>query len=212
LSYVFWILLVIIKDLFFYILFKLIILIAVTCGQNEIFDTRAECPRTCLDPQGIKFCGVRTPRESCYCRDGYVRNSAGRCVKLEECGCRRPDGSGLVGVGKSVVSRDCSRRFTCAGPQQAVRVENLRRCSPHGQCRGNQDNVPTCYCKAGFEGDGYNCKPIVKSTPAPVNPCKQANVCGRGAVCQNRNGKAQCLCRGRPVGNKQTCCNRELRC
>jgi hypothetical protein len=131
----------------------------VTCRENEIFAVRGVCARTCLDPEGRNFCGNPAPREGCYCRDGFVRNSAGRCVPPNECGCKKPDGSGLLGVGESIITRDCRQRLTCAGPQQNPTVENLRPChNPHGQCRGNQNNVPTCFCKPGFEGDGFNCK------------------------------------------------------
>ena len=79
-------------------LLKKIIFKAITCGANEIFDTRKDCPRSCLDPEGKAKCGIIRPREGCYCRDGFVRNSAGKCVKPDECGCVKPDGSGLVKV------------------------------------------------------------------------------------------------------------------
>jgi len=187
------------------------LLIAANCAQNEVFSTRNECPRTCLDPLGRKFCGVRAPREGCYCRDGFVRNSAGRCVKLEECGCKLPHNRGLVAVGQTIVSRDCSKRFTCAGPQQGVRVETLRKCSPNAQCRGDSNRVPRCYCNSGFIGDGYTCKLKEGATTKPLNPCQNQGVCGRGAECRVLNQKAVCFCKNKLYPDRQTCCKREFR-
>ena len=154
---------------------------------------------------------MRVPREGCYCRDGFVRNSAGRCVKLEECGCRLPKNRGIIAVGSSVISRDCSKRYTCSGPQQSVSVQNLKRCSPNAQCRGDKKGQPRCFCKSGFNGDGYNCKPVEGLTTPSPNPCNVNGVCGRGAVCRNNRGKAVCYCKNQIVPASQTCCNREFR-
>jgi hypothetical protein len=183
---------------------------AQSCGLDEIFATRRECPRTCLDPEGRNFCGITSPREGCYCRDGFVRNSAGRCIIPENCGCRKPDGTGLLGVGNSAVSRDCSAMYSCNGPQQNVRIEHLRRCSPNASCRGDARGNARCQCNQGFEGDGFECRRI--HVPAPADPCRAPGVCGRGATCRNNNGRAQCLCRNTPIDNRQVCCNRQLRC
>lgn len=61
-------------------------------------------------------------------------------------------------VGKSVISRDCSKRYTCNGPQEKVKVEELKKCSQFAHCKGNENQIPTCYCNRGYKGDGYNCK------------------------------------------------------
>ncbi len=111
-----------------------------------------------MDTQGRNFCGNPGPREGCYCRDDFVRNSAGQCVPPNECGCKKPDGSGLIGVGQTVISRDCTRRMTCPGPQRNVVSEFLPACHRNAQCRGDEHNVPKCFCNKGFEGDGHNCK------------------------------------------------------
>jgi hypothetical protein len=186
---------------------------ALKCGANQIGRYSKKCGRTCLDPQGKKYCG-NEEREGCFCQVGFVRNSQGECVKPEQCGCRVPNKQILIGVGRSVVDIDCSKRYTCNGPQQNAQIDFLRKCSRNAVCRGNHNNVPTCFCKPGFEGDGYRCRRLnnPNSTTPVVNPCKVSGVCGRGASCINRNGKAQCLCRGQIVDNKASCCNRELRC
>ncbi len=133
-------------------------LIAAKCGPNEIFANRVSCPRTCLDTQGKKWCGVRVPREGCYCSDGFVRNSAGQCIRPVECGCRLPNNRGLVAVGQSFISRDCTKRFTCNGPQQIASVQMLPKCSTNARCSGDSNRVSKCFCKKGFIGDGYKCE------------------------------------------------------
>ena len=163
-----------------------------------------------MDPHGKNWCGHLVPRESCYCRDGFVRNSANICVRAEQCGCRKPDGSGVIGVGQTVISHDCKKRYTCAGPQEHVRIDNLPGCGHHAQCRGDAQGQPKCFCRKGYTGDGQNCRPIDQTTRA-ANPCSRAGVCGRGTVCQNQNGQAVCLCNGRIIPRGQTCCNREFR-
>ncbi len=87
-----------------------------------------------------------------------MRNSAGNCASPKECGCKKPDNSGLIAVGETIISRDCSKRITCPGPQQNPRVDFLPRCNVNAQCRGDENNVPKCFCKPGFQGDGFNCK------------------------------------------------------
>ncbi len=150
------------------------------------------------------------PRESCYCRDGYVRNSANICIRADECGCRKPDGSGLVGVGESIISHDCKKRYTCNGPQERVRVDILLGCHRHAECRGDEQGRPKCFCKNGYSGNGQNCSPIHQTT-RPANPCGIRGACGRGTICRNLDGRAVCYCRNQVVSNKQTCCNREFR-
>ena len=51
------------------------------CDQNEVYDIRDECPKTCLYPDGRYDCGSPVRLEGCYCQDGFVLNSFGQCVK-----------------------------------------------------------------------------------------------------------------------------------
>ena len=41
-----------------------------TCGPNQEYTTRAECPKNCLFPKGVPSCGPLSPTEGCYCK-GY---------------------------------------------------------------------------------------------------------------------------------------------
>jgi hypothetical protein len=71
---------------------------AVVCGLNQVYELRAECPKTCVNPSGNYDCGLIKPVEGCYCQNGYVLNGEGVCIKLEECGCLLPDNSGILSV------------------------------------------------------------------------------------------------------------------
>ena len=68
------------------------------CGANEIFDTRSECPKTCLDQTGNRDCGITIPTEGCYCKEGYVLDPNGVCVLPQQCGCLLPDLSTIISV------------------------------------------------------------------------------------------------------------------
>ena len=57
------------------------------CGANQVYDVRAECPRTCTNPDGNYDCGIIERAEGCYCQDGFVLDSDGSCISADQCGC-----------------------------------------------------------------------------------------------------------------------------
>lgn len=71
---------------------------ATTCGPNQVYETRTECPRTCMNPSGNYYCGVLKPVQACYCAPGYVLDSYGNCVNFSDCGCTSPDGTSTISV------------------------------------------------------------------------------------------------------------------
>lgn len=72
--------------------------IAINCGQNQVFDTRAECAKTCLYPEGIYDCGIISAVEGCFCAPGYLIDSNNNCIQQSNCGCILPDKSGVIDV------------------------------------------------------------------------------------------------------------------
>ena len=66
--------------------------------MNEIYSIKTYCPKTCLDPFGTADCGEIKPVEGCFCKEGFVLNSNGVCVPIDQCGCPLPDGSGILAV------------------------------------------------------------------------------------------------------------------
>ncbi|KAJ1375106.1 hypothetical protein KIN20_038362 [Parelaphostrongylus tenuis] len=53
------------------------------CGQNEVFDLCGACEPTCRDPNPV--CVIPC-LPACRCRNGFIRNDEGRCVR----NCQRP--------------------------------------------------------------------------------------------------------------------------
>lgn len=60
------------------------------CSANQEYILTEECPKTCLQKDGIFDCGITKPIESCFCKPGLVENMQGECIKKEECGCEVP--------------------------------------------------------------------------------------------------------------------------
>lgn len=61
------------------------IFIVKECGENEVYEIRDECPKTCLHLDGDYNCGDSIKAEGCYCKQGYVTNFYGKCVLPEQC-------------------------------------------------------------------------------------------------------------------------------
>ena len=68
------------------------------CGENQIYELRSECQKTCLNINGDYDCGLVKPLETCYCKKGFVLNGEGECISNRECGCILPDESTSLSV------------------------------------------------------------------------------------------------------------------
>ena len=68
------------------------------CSENQEYGVQSDCPRTCLHPDGDYECGDLTLTEGCFCKNGFVMDSEGNCIKADQCGCTFPDGSGVLQV------------------------------------------------------------------------------------------------------------------
>ena len=74
----------------------------VKCGENEVFELRSGCPKTCLYPNGGNECGALQPIEACYCKEGFLLDANGKCIDDSECGCPLMDRSRTIKVFKII--------------------------------------------------------------------------------------------------------------
>jgi len=71
---------------------------ALKCKQNQEYDVRAECPKTCYDPTGKNDCGVKEVSEGCFCKNGFLEGENDTCIPLEQCGCTNPESKDRIQV------------------------------------------------------------------------------------------------------------------
>ncbi|CAG5088365.1 Similar to Chymotrypsin inhibitor (Apis mellifera) [Cotesia congregata] len=56
------------------------------CGPIEhLVKNNPSCEPTCSHPRLVICSRVRFGGSGCYCIEGYLRNSNGKCVKVEDC-------------------------------------------------------------------------------------------------------------------------------
>ncbi|KAG8183312.1 hypothetical protein JTE90_002804 [Oedothorax gibbosus] len=128
------------------------------CGANEVFkECGTACPKTC-DNRNVEIACIDKCVEGCFCKDGFVRNDEGACVKPHQCPAETCDGEGEE-------YSDCGSAcpLTCA----------------------NKDNPPICilscqqgcFCKRGLVRDEFGrcvepeqCPPVVVTIP-PIDEC-----------------------------------------
>lgn len=60
----------------------------VQCGENKVYEMRNECPKNCHYPNGDYDCGFIKPKQSCFCKKGYVLGKKlNTCIQEHDCGC-----------------------------------------------------------------------------------------------------------------------------
>lgn len=105
--------------------------VAIECGENEVYEVREECPKTCLYQDGKYDCGQQVRAEDCFCKDGYVMNEHEQCIKKEECA-QKP--------------RECTAdENKCGVGADCMILGNQTQCScPH---KHKGDPLVRCCCK-----------------------------------------------------------------
>lgn len=56
------------------------------------------CPKNCFHQNKEYDCGIREKEEGCFCKENFILDSLGNCIKPESCGCRLPEGNGILEV------------------------------------------------------------------------------------------------------------------
>ncbi|EFN86053.1 Mucin-19 [Harpegnathos saltator] len=55
------------------------------CGKNEEYKCGPSVQASCKDPKPV--CHDKHCVKGCFCKDGYLRNKNGECVRKCECDC-----------------------------------------------------------------------------------------------------------------------------
>ncbi|XP_055930162.1 zonadhesin-like [Argiope bruennichi] len=169
----------------------------VVCGENEEFkECGTACPATCTNPNQPRDC-PKTCVKGCFCRDGFVRDSTGKCVLLQFCPVICP---------KNEVFQECGTacQDTCDDLHKHTTICALK-------C------IKGCFCKPGYvrnrEGNCIlpNFCPIVCGENEEFKECGTAcpancthpqgqqlcpAVCVKGCFCLDgfvRNSQGKCI-------------------
>ncbi|KRX88301.1 Nidogen-1 [Trichinella pseudospiralis] len=131
---------------------------------------------------GMKICNTnadclldhatRLPR--CVCRPGFVG-----------------DGVSCTLIGKEMMTVD----LRLPGQQPSSNPCDQVRCHDQAECIVDKNQVARCYCKSGYQGDGYSsCEIVSYETGSQDNDCEKLQ-CGTNAQCSlDQNGIARCFC------------------
>ncbi|KAK0412494.1 hypothetical protein QR680_006244 [Steinernema hermaphroditum] len=137
------------------------------CGDNEAYKPCSRCEETCHEPN--PNCTAVCGPPKCQCVVGFVRNSKGRCVKLNACGNQT--------CPEKEVWHDCADcEQTCA--------DLVPDCQLDGCEKGK------CVCKPGTYRN-------VKGECVDLKQCNEENepcrtyVCLKGTACLNYRHQCQ---------------------
>ncbi|KFM77647.1 Zonadhesin, partial [Stegodyphus mimosarum] len=110
-----------------------------TCGKHEVYkQCGSACPPTCANQGRVQSC-TQQCISGCFCKDGFVRNSEGQCIKPEEC----EDESGDSGDNSDKCAEDEEyQECGTACPETCENLGKPRVCTL--QC------VSGCFCKKGL--------------------------------------------------------------
>ncbi|RDD36937.1 Fibrillin-2, partial [Trichoplax sp. H2] len=153
----------------------------------------SKCPPSCFDRNPKCIENEDTCIEGCECPKGtLIQNN--RCIKASQCGCKM--GPSFVEAGSNWIGNDCRRNCTCTA-NNTISCKSIK-CHANATC-SVQKQQRRCYCKIGYEGNGYDCK--------DVNECvnKTMNKCHTNAKCQNTRGSYKCKCKKGYIGNGREC-------
>ncbi|KAI5645184.1 trypsin inhibitor like cysteine rich domain-containing protein [Phthorimaea operculella] len=171
-----------------------------TCPQNEVFD---KCPPTCPPetcPDGRLYKCVAPPkpgsddcRGKCRCRDGYYRDSRGRCIPKEFCSlCKGPNESYACGGACDNVCATLSQQNQTNCPIINVKCNDMCYCDKDYARDSNGTCIPISSCPPSCNGDPNAQPGCCGQTCSTYDPNKTTvcnKLCTRDA-CQCKKGYA----------------------
>ncbi|CAL1267801.1 unnamed protein product [Larinioides sclopetarius] len=154
----------------------------VVCGENEVFqECGTACPANCTNPRPLRTCPTTCVR-GCFCRQGYIRDPTGRCVRPEQC---------PVVCGGNEEFKQCGTACpaNCTSPRPSCQTNCVRGCfcrlgfirDTFGRCVRPEQCPVVCSENEVFQECGTAC-PANCSNPVPQTPCRP--VCVRGCFCR----------------------------
>nr|UPQ64758.1 zonadhesin-like protein 2 [Plectrocnemia conspersa] len=173
------------------------------CGQNEEYSECGNngCQNTCENPTLSWACkGICNP--GCICREGYLRNTDGKCVLPKDCDCKT---CGLNEVYSECDNHPCQN--TCEEPNRIASCSYAAGCYPgcickEGFLRNNKGVcVPVCTCytcqknEIFSECSAHGCQNTCEN-PNLIQVCDPAPGCYPGCICKPgylRNAFGECV-------------------
>uniref|UniRef100_A0A914R915 Uncharacterized protein n=1 Tax=Panagrolaimus davidi TaxID=227884 RepID=A0A914R915_9BILA len=159
------------------------------CKENETLKSCPGCEKTCANPNPVCTLQCREGQE-CECSEGFVRNDAGKCVKLAEC-----PSNGTKQCKENETLKSCPGcEKTCANPNPV--------CTEI--CREGQE----CECSDGFvRNDAGKCVTEAQCNSSQ-NPSNSTTSCPKNEVYMECGGcegsctshNPMCTMQCRPAG------------
>ncbi|CAL1532130.1 unnamed protein product, partial [Lymnaea stagnalis] len=137
----------------------------VLCGgrENTVYSSSylQHCQDSCAERTKSVTCRDLERRSGCVCKEGYLLDAKLNCVPEIECdkSCVALSEKGeriQLQDGETVVKEPCRKTLTCK--KGVLEETKLTQCSANAEC---VNNGKTCACKAGFQGNGYECNSLI---------------------------------------------------
>lgn len=164
------------------------------CQENEVFKRTGYDCANCRNYEHVKCPLILRP--SCFCKDGYVRNSKNKCVSIEKC--------------------DCDIGSKC-GPHEVFQRSGYEcaTCENYREAKCELKQRPGCFCREGYVRDRhFKCVPIEKCEVCGANEeflelgsnCLTCKNWKYPSECANAPKKPGCYCKENYVRNRKGEC------
>uniref|UniRef100_A0AC35EZ82 Uncharacterized protein n=1 Tax=Panagrolaimus sp. PS1159 TaxID=55785 RepID=A0AC35EZ82_9BILA len=152
-----------------------------------------KCQKSCSDLNYDRSSSCQDGyEEGCICDANYFYDANGdnttefqfMCRLQADCGCVDPNGN-YHRPNEYKLQNNCTLATTCINGSL---TSEPHACSINGQC-AIINGSPTCQCRSGYIGDGYNC--------TDINECLNPNMCGANlgqGICTDLPGAYECTC------------------
>merc|ERR1711976_622213 len=163
-------------------------------GENMEYKACGEpCVPTCNDLEGEECGELGACTEGCFCKDGYVYDQDGKCIKKEECGCLDPETGLYVNVGESLVREGCDEQCTCEEEKGKLQCKKME--CPENQVCVLRDGEYGCYCEPPFSMIDNECAELPYPCETEVDGEKET-LDLECLTCKNAKDDAECLKKG----------------